>query len=356
MLKKIIRWTLITVAGLLILFFAFVWFASFHPKDVQKQEVVCSEKAPALQPGDKIKVLNWNVQYMASKNYVFFYDKLDGSGPDERPSPEDITWTIKEVARVIKAEDPDIVLLQEVDDGSKRTDYEDQLQRLMKHLPQAYQCHSEAFYHKADFVPHPRIMGAVGMKMVTLSKYRLEKARRYQLPLMPGMYVTQQFNLKRAVLETRIPIKGKKDLVVFNTHLDAFSQGTNTMEKQVSKVRRLLKGVQRKGHPWLIGGDFNLLPPGGYDRLPAKYQVYYKPKTELKKLLKDFAVIPPLAEMTGDNPAPWFTHLPNSGDKLDRTIDYIFYSRKLSVQGARVRQHDTQKISDHMPVIAEFDL
>jgi endonuclease/exonuclease/phosphatase family metal-dependent hydrolase len=26
--------------------------------------------------------MNWNVQYMAGKNYVFFYDRLDGSGPD----------------------------------------------------------------------------------------------------------------------------------------------------------------------------------------------------------------------------------------------------------------------------------
>jgi len=132
---------------------------------------------------------------MAGKNYVFFYDLLDNSGPDGRPSPEDIAKTLKEVARIIQDENPDVILLQEVDDGAKRTDYEDQLASLLPLLPKEYACYASAFYWKASFVPHPRIMGAAGMKLSTISKYKMTEAVRHQLALIPADPLTQQFNL-----------------------------------------------------------------------------------------------------------------------------------------------------------------
>ena len=47
----------------------------------------------------------------------------------------DIESTFNRVAKVIADEKPDIILLQEIDDGSKRTDYEVQIERLMQMLP-----------------------------------------------------------------------------------------------------------------------------------------------------------------------------------------------------------------------------
>jgi len=47
--------------------------------------------APILKPGQPLKILTLTVQYMASKNYVFFSDLPAVYAPDERPSPEDIT-------------------------------------------------------------------------------------------------------------------------------------------------------------------------------------------------------------------------------------------------------------------------
>jgi len=56
----------------------------------------------------------------------------------------------------------DVVLLQEIDDGAARTDYNDQLARLLPLLPPEYVCHTTAFYWKAAYVPHPRIHGGAG--------------------------------------------------------------------------------------------------------------------------------------------------------------------------------------------------
>jgi len=50
----------------------------------------------------------------------------------------------------------------------------------------------------------------------------------------------------------------------------------------------------------------------------------------------------------------WFTHFSNdpSVKAPDRTIDYIFMPRSLSLIEHHVRQHDTLRLSDHFPVVA----
>ncbi|MBL8020819.1 MAG: endonuclease/exonuclease/phosphatase family protein [Leptospirales bacterium] len=360
MVTKILKWFGIVLGSIVVLFLGFVYFANYHPAELEQEAVVCPATAPTLKKGQNIKVLNWNVQYMAGKNYTFFYDVLDGSGKDTRPSSEDIAITIKEVARVINEEKPDILNLQELDEGSKRTDFADQLQLLLKLIPPEYACYSDAFYHKSAFVPHPSILGAVGMKLATISKFKMTAATRHQLALIPSNFVTQQFNLKRAVLEVQMPVEGDKDLVVLNTHLDAFSQGTNTMELQVAEVKEILEKATTNGSPWVMSGDFNLLPPGAYDLIRQDERAYYKPETELAGLYKEFQIVPTLDDTKPTNPnrARWFTHYPNGKRATgpDRTIDYVLYSPRLKLGPYAVRSADTLRISDHLPFRAEFKI
>lgn len=338
---------------------AWVYLATYHPKKIQNEEVSCGQDVPMLKSGQTLKVLSWNVQYMAGKGYVFFYDLLDGSGPDTRPAKDSVSLTIKEVARVIKQEDPDIILLQEIDEGAARTDKEDQLKRLLGLINKDYQCHCSAFYWKASFVPHPKVMGSVGMKLATISKYKIKEGIRHQLALIPQNLLMQQFNIKRAVLETRLPVEGEKELVVFNTHLSAFAQGTNTMENQVAQVNKMLQEKTKQGHAWLIGGDFNLLPPGeAYEQLSKHQKKYYKPQTEIASYFKDYQAVPNMSQTTGEQRSAWFTHFPNdpSVKQPDRTIDYLFFAKNITLGKTSVGQKDTWRISDHLPLMVEFHL
>lgn len=330
---------------------------AFHPAAIQPEKIFGTGPDPVLESGQNIKLMSWNVQYMAGKNYVFFYDLLDGSGPDKRPTAVDIAATLKEVARVIRAENPDIILLQEVDDNARRTDYQDQLALLLELIPADYKFHASALYWKSSFVPHPKIMGRVGMKLSTISKYHIAASHRHQLPLRRVSAIRQRFELKRAVLETRLSVKGAKDFMVMNTHLSAFAQGEDTMQRQVEQLRHLLDQYTKEGSAWILGGDFNLLPSGdAFQRLPDHQRLYYREKSELELLTSAYPSVPSLEDANGDTSEKWYTHFANDSRVTgpDRTIDYIFYAHNLKLGQHRVIQEGTLHISDHLPVVAEF--
>lgn len=351
-MKKWILRTVFSLLSLCTLFLIWVYAVTFHPAAVTQLPVQCSADAQEYQ-GHPLKIMTYNIQYLAGKGYVFYYDLPGNTGPDERPSAQSISTTLQGISALIRAHNPDVLLIQEFHDGAKATDYQDQLRLLQDALgDMAYACSAEAFYWKADFVPHPRILGSVGMKLGTLSRYRLSSATRYQLPLIPADPITQAFNLKRAVLVTELA--GNPAVSLLNTHLDAFAQGSNTMQQQVAQLMELVAAEDKKGNLWLLGGDFNLLPPGAYDSLAASQQYLYNPETELSPLLEKYRSIPSQQDMAA-NPGSWFTHFPNDSDVSgpDRSIDYLFLSDQWQIQHAKVVQGSSLSLSDHLPVLLE---
>jgi endonuclease/exonuclease/phosphatase family metal-dependent hydrolase len=355
---RLIRNFIIFIVLLVVALAALVWSITFHPKDIQHEAVHNHPDAPMLQPGQTVKVLSWNLQYMASKNYEFWYDRLQGDGPDTRPSREDIEATYAEVLRVIEEQNPDILLLQELHDDAVRTDHEDQLKRLLDMLPAEYANYSEAFYWQADFVPLPQIMGSVGMKLAVISKYQIDTATRHQLATIKTYPLYDEFNFKRAIQEVSLPVYGSQDLVLMNTHFDAFAQGSDTMQQQVAYLDKLLNKKSQANENWLIAGDLNLLPPGQYSMLPKVAQGYYQERTELTDIYAQFKVIPSAEQATGLESQQWFTHFPNRREisAPDRTIDYFIHSDRFTDMQGEVLQDNTWHISDHLPMIATFSL
>jgi len=330
---------------------------TFNPADEQPEGVVCiaPEPIPMLQPGQRLKLLTYNVQFMAGKNYVFFYDLPDWSGPHKRPSAQDIGRTIAEVARIIQAEDPDLILLQEVDHGASRTDYEDQLARLLPLLGHDYRCHVSAFYWQAGFVPHPKIMGSVGQKLSIISKYKISQAIRHQLPTASTDPVVQIFSPKRAILEARLPIAGGPALALLTTHLEVANQNSAFKAAEMCRLYHRLEWLDQSGIPWVLGGDFNLRPPRQFGSGPGRS---VQPETALKLLFDRYQALPRLTDLQGAQAEAWFTMFPNApaSSGPDRTVDYFFCADNLNLAHGFVRQHDTRHISDHLPLLAEIIL
>jgi len=341
-----------------VLLFAAVWLSTFHPEKQQAENVHCPVNTPTLQAGQSVKVYNQNVQFMAGKNYVFFYDLANNSGPDERPSAKDIEQTLQGIASQIRKQNPDIILLQEVDDGAKRTDYSDQLEKLLHLLPNDYACHASSMYWQADYLPHPRIMGSVGIKLSIISKYKINSATRHQLALIPQDPVSQLFNFKRAMLDVRLPVNGAAELAILTTHLSAFAKGSNTLQQQIKQIDRHLQSLEQAEIPWIIGGDFNLLPPDAYYLLAESQREPHEEESAIKVLYESYLAIPSYKQTQSPQRANWFSYNPNDPqvDAADRTIDYFFYSPKLSLEHAFIENNQSTTLSDHLPLIVTFSL
>jgi endonuclease/exonuclease/phosphatase (EEP) superfamily protein YafD len=158
------------------------------------------------------------------------------------------------------------------------------------------------------------------------------------------------------LLATKLPLSDGGQLTVFNTHLERASQPDDTLQAQLNAVTKVLDKYESQGLPWVIGGDFNLLPLGQYRRLPAEQRTPYSADSELHLLWDKYPMIPTNNEASGIDRAQWLTHYPNDPglNGPDRTVDYLFYSPKIKRVEALVRQDDTLRISDHLPVIARF--
>lgn len=355
-MTRLLRYSLLVLLLIAALLGMLIYSLTWRPDAREVLPVLCRADAPTLMPGQALKVMTWNVQYLAGKRYVFWYDLPDGSGPDDRPTPEDLAFSLDEVARIIRDEKPDLVLLQELHDGAKATDYQDQLALLQERLTDLYPCSTQAFDWKADFVPDWHIFGSVGTKMATLSRYRIEHAERQQLPVARANLIARQFQPRRALLVSYLPVSDGDQLAVINTHFDTFRRGDPVQEHQVRAISKLLDTLESRGSPWLMGGDLNLLPLGQYLRLSPEQRQSYNADSELHQLWDKYPMIPSNSQASGINRADWLTFFPNdpAASGPDRTLDYLFHSPRLKRVESRVRQDDTLKISDHLPVIARF--
>lgn len=327
---------------------------NYFPKPQEPAERVCDTKQtqPLSRKKGKIRLLSWNIQYSASRNYHFFYD----GGKAVYPSKQDVEATIQAVSGVVKRFNPDVVLWQEVDRNSSRTYRIDQLKRYLAATP--YPCWAATSYHKSRYVPTPshQHMKRVDMQLAVFSKFPIQQATRHALPQLNESFLRKAFNLKRAVLEVQIPLAEGGSLILFDTHFSAFSFNDGTMEKQVQALLGLTKKAEQSGHPWLVVGDLNLLPPGFDPKKLGAEAKYYPPtdKNPLQLLFNTWKSGVSLADYQKD-PALYNTYLPFGAKQADRWIDHAFVGTKLKIVKYEVLR-EFAPISDHLPILIEIEL
>ena len=236
-MTRLLRYTLlgllITISLIALLIYSLTW----RPEARETLPVSCNAQAPTLVPGQALKVMTWNVQYLAGKRYVFWNDLAAGN--DENPTPADMAFSLDEVTRVIRDEQPDILLLQELDDGAKASDYQNQFKLLQERLADLYPCSARAYDWKADFVPQPHIFGSVGRQLATLSRFEIEHAERVQLPVAPANLISRQFEPKNALLVTYLPLSAHNGPMTHRMH--------TRMRRKWPRVRRRLSFMAASG-------------------------------------------------------------------------------------------------------------
>jgi len=328
-----------------------IYYLNYFPPQQELAQIVCIEKNTLIKPGSRLKILVWNIQYAAGINHHFFYE----GGKDVYVERENIIKTLEKMSKVIEEVNPDIIILQEVDLPSTRSAYTNEMHLLLQRFP--HTCGAYATDWRSKYIPVPWInpVKSIHSGLATLSRYSIKNAIRYSLPPMQRLTrIIAAFYPKRAVLETSFMMANGKKLTVFNTHLDAFSKGDNTLFLQVNSL--LSKINSNSNEPFIVAGDFNLLPPGENPERLAFWQEEY-PADAINPARLLFKKLKPALTVLGyrKNPKHYNTYIPPLIDEADRWIDYVFVSENIKVISYRVLQLHPP-LSDHHPILVELEL
>ena len=205
----------------------------------------------------QLSLLSWNIGYCGlDKDMDFFYD-----GGTKVFTPKNrYMANLSAVKKFLKANDSiDIFLIQEMDTDSKRSFHTNQLDTLSEALSDYH-----TFFGKnydVFFVPVPPAspMGKVTSGIAIFSRYLPSLSVRYSFSGKYG-FPKQLFMLDRCFLVNRYPLENGKELVVINTHNEAFDPG-EIRKAQMDYLREFLLNEYRKGNYIVAGGDWNQSPP-----------------------------------------------------------------------------------------------
>lgn len=205
-----------------------------------------------LAQGESFTVLTYNTGYAGlSKDEDFFMDGGSGVQPKSR---ELVETNLEGISSIMKEQDADIYILQEVDRDSKRSYHIDEQAYYEKELGLSgiFACN-----FKCDFIPYPLPpIGKVNSGLVTMTDFTVTDASRISLP-ESFSWPIKTCNLKRCMLETRIPLKeSDKELVMINFHLEAYDSGEGKIA-QSKMLAQKLEEEYKKGNYVIAGGDFN---------------------------------------------------------------------------------------------------
>ncbi|HEX2977464.1 MAG TPA: hypothetical protein VHO68_16140 [Bacteroidales bacterium] len=153
----------------------------------------------------------------------------------------------------------DFYLLQEVDRKSKRSYRFDEYEGIQNSIkPESSQF---ATNYKVFFVPLPpeSPMGKVFSGISIMGSKTPSSSVRYAFPGKYG-FPKQLFMLDRCFLVNRYPLANGRELVLINTHNEAFDPG-DIRKAQMAYLREFVLSEYSKGNYIIAGGDWNQCPP-----------------------------------------------------------------------------------------------
>jgi len=319
----------------------------------------------ASSPEGSLKVLTWNIRFGIGR-LPFFGDSC---GDRSIFTENEVLDALELVAAEIDVINPDIILFQEIDRESKRTQYIDQVQWLLDHTDMNYAAYASMW--KAQTIPSDGI-GRIDAGNAVLSKWYIESAERVQLPLRGDQDdLTLLFYLRRNILKAKIVIPDQDDFYAVNVHATAFATD-NTKQKHIDKFKEVLDEMDVAGYVFVAGGDLNSVPPGanidycdedacendifhtdvdGGPHLEGSYFNNFENEPLLLKSLYDtYNSAISLTEVVTANHN---THSTSVNRWWDRKLDYIFTNKNVASGSGTTYQgaiQETIHLSDHAPV------
>lgn len=243
----------------------------YRPKQEEILEV--PRNGRKIRIHEPLTVLTYNIGYAGLNKTEDFF--MDGGTKVQPKEKEEVEENLKGITDILKEHSADVYFFQEVDKDSKRSFHIDE----QGYLEETLQMPSVMAYNfKCDFVPYPLPpIGKVQSGITTMTDIKVDSAKRISLP-ESFSWPVKTCNLKRCMLEMRIPLEGTdKELVLINFHLEAYDSGEGKIA-QSKMLAEKLKTEYEKGNYVIAGGDFNQTFEG-IEKYPVKNKEDWTPGT-----------------------------------------------------------------------------
>ena len=245
---------ILTVAG----YVSYVMISYDRIEDDLALEVTGTAKVDTVKVDTEYTALTYNIGFGAyTPDFTFF---MDGGTQSWANSKESVIDCINGDIALIKKEQANFALIQEVDFDATRTYHVDEAKLFYdgftdKSSTLAVNYHS-AFLFYPILEPH----GASNAGMLTLSDARIVSATRRSLPISESM--SKLLDLDRCYSLNYINTDNGKQLVIVNTHLSAYGTDSSLQTQQLEKMFGDMQKEYEKGNYVICGGDFNHDFPG----------------------------------------------------------------------------------------------
>jgi endonuclease/exonuclease/phosphatase family metal-dependent hydrolase len=298
-------------------------------------------------------VLIWNIGYAGlGAEMDFFYD----GGTKVRDTEDGVRRNLHKITTFLQENDTlDFILLQEVDENSKRSYGINMVDHFNLALPEHFPFY--AYNYKVPFVPLPWLnpMGRVNSGLLSFSKHIPAETKRFAFK---GNYAWPKhlFMLDRCYLANYFLLEDSTRFVLINTHNSAYDDG-NLRKQQNTQLGGTLVNEETAGNAFLVGGDWNQCPP---DFLPGMAQEIFHNWVfdTINFVPLDKAFMGNGWEVWWGNNAPTNRRLQTSYSKetsFTTVIDFFLSSSRVEVIECNTIDLNFAN-SDHQPVILTFKI
>lgn len=345
-MKKKIFIAIISLLVIIAAFLTILTILEYNPKEIENINTIGNTNNKTLDMNKEYSITTFNIGYGAlGETEDFFMDGGKTTRPENKSMVEN---NIKHIKEKIIDLNSDFVLIQEVDEDSKRSYNINQINELLLDEMEG----NFAYNFKAKYVPFPfPTIGKVNSGILTLGKYKIKSSKRVSLP-NPFSWPIRTVNLKRAIQVTKYSIKdNNKDFVLINFHLEAFDSGEGKIE-QTKLLSELILKEYENGNFVLAGGDWNQTLIKDLEYAPNLLTQWYPGTLDWESL--------PNWEMGVDKSTPTNRSLlkPYIGNEEELAkffIDGFIVSPNIKIIKTKVHEMN-YKYSDHEPVVMQFEL
>ena len=325
----------------------------------------------------RLKVMAWNVKFAAARIDFWF----DLWGDRVQMTRQEVEANLDGIYGLLEEVQPDVLLVEEIEVNSRRSAYVDMVAGILAHTRLAWAAYVPTW--QSRYVPAEGL-GRVDMGNAIFSAYPIVAAERIALSDRTDQdSLHDLYYLHRAVGRAVLDVGGGRQVAVLVVHTEAYDTD-GTKSRQLVEIQDLL---HQETLPFLVGGDFNAIPPGSVkvsdfnDEHPdAIGTEFEQPPYRLEDLVpfyeEDVPAIP--LERYGTTEAEqrrYYSHSVIGPDTIGangepgfwtRTLDYLFLgpggvweagsTDVLQQPGDSGIRANPLELSDHAPVVGTWTL